>query len=174
MKLQTDTATPAASHAANKTTSATCRPDISPLAAFGLHDGIRITSARSAFPATFTEQENSGYLDALSSVSSQEELIRLCNERSSTERTRWQSWWSLHPSTRRLHCFTPVSSEWYIRPQDEMQLQELRSERLRILHWLAHNSGLGNNHTEWQNHCTRLDRIKAKLYQMTGHPPFRT
>jgi len=54
-----------------------------------------------------------------------------------------------------------------------MQLQELRSERLRILHWLAANSGLGNNHTEWQSHCTRLDRIKAKLYQMTGHPPFR-
>ena len=173
MKQQTDTATPAASPAAKKTTSATCRPDISPLAAFGLHDGIKTTSARSAFPATFTEQENSGYLDALSNVSSQEELIRLCNERSSTERTRWQSWWSLHPSTKRLLYFTPVSSEWYIRPEDEMQLQELRSERLHILHWLAANSGLGNNHTEWQSHCHRLDRIKAKLYQMTGHPPFR-
>ena len=174
MKQQTDTETHAASHAAKKTTSATCRPDISPLAAFGLHDGIRITSARSAFPATFTEQENSGFSDALSNVSSQEELIRLCNERSSIERTRWQSWWSLHPSTKRLLYFTPVSSEWYIRPEDEMQLQELRSERLRILHWLAANSGLGNNHTEWQSHCTRLDRIKDKLYQLTGHPPFRT
>jgi len=174
MKQQTDTETPAASPAESRTTSATCKPDISPLAAFGLHDGIRITSARSAFPATFTEQENSGYLDALSNVSSQEELIRLCNERSSTERTRWKSWWSLHPNTKRLLSFTPVSSEWYIRPEDEMQLQELRSERLHILHWLAHNSGLGNNHTEWQNHCTRLDRIKDKLYQLTGHPPFRT
>ncbi len=174
MKLQTDTEMPAASPAAKKTTSATCKPDISPLAAFGLHDGIRITSAHSAFPATFTEQENNGFLDALSNVSSQEELIRLCNERSSTERTRWQSWWSLHPSTRRPLYFTPVSSEWYIRPEDEMQLQELRSERLHILHWLAYNSGLGNNHTEWQNHCTRLERIKDKLYQLTGHPPFRT
>jgi len=113
-------------------------------------------------------------LDAILNVSSPEELIRLCNERSSTERTRWQSWWSLHPSTKKLLYFTPVSSEWYIRPQDEMQLQELRSERLHILHWLAHNSGLGNNHTEWQNHCTRLERTKAKLYQLTGHPPFRT
>lgn len=113
-------------------------------------------------------------MDALSSVSSQEELIKLCNERSSIERTRWKSWWSLHPGTKRLLYFTPVSSEWYIRPEDEMQVQELRSERLRILHWLAHNSGLGNNHTEWQNHCTRLERIKDKLYQLTGHPPFRT
>jgi len=172
MKQQTDTATPAASPAAKKTTSPTCRPDISPLAAFGLHDGIKTTSARSAYPATFTEQENSGYLDALSNVSSQDELIRLCNERSSTERTRWKSWWSLHPDTKRLLYFTPVSSEWYIRPEDEIEVQELRSERLRILHWLAANSGLGNNHTEWQSHCHRLDRIKAKLVQLTGHQPF--
>jgi len=172
MKQQTDTATPAASHAAKRTTSATCRPDISPLAAFGLHDGIKTTSAHSAYPATFTEQENSGFLDALSNVSSQEELIRLCNERSSTERTRWKSWWTLHPGTKRLLYFTPVSSEWYIRPEDEIKVQELRSERLRILHWLAANSGLGNNHTEWQSHCNRLDRIKAKLVELTGHQPF--
>lgn len=173
MKQQTDTAMPAASPAAKKTTSATCRPDISPLAAFGLHDGIRITSAHSAFPATFTEQENNGFLDALSNVSSQEELIRLCNERSSTERTRWQSWWSLHPSTRRPLYFTRVSSEWYIRPEDEMQLQELRSERLRILHWLAGNNG-GGNAWEWAANVNRLERIKDKLYQLTKHPPFRT
>lgn len=173
MKQQTDTAMPAASPAAKKTTSATCRPDISPLAAFGLHDGIRITSAHSAFPAIFTEQENNGFLDALSNVSSQEELIRLCNERSSTERTRWQSWWSLHPSTRRPLYFTRVSSEWYIRPEDEMQLQELRSERLRILHWLAGNNG-GGNAWEWAANVNRLERIKDKLYQLTGHPPFRT
>ena len=111
-------------------------------------------------------------MDALSNVSSQDELIRLCNERSSTERTRWKSWWSLHPDTKRLLYFTPVSSEWYIRPEDEIEVQELRSERLRILHWLAANSGLGNNHTEWQSHCHRLDRIKAKLVQLTGHQPF--
>jgi len=172
MKQQTDTETPAASPAAKRTTSATCRPDISPLAAFGLHDGIRTTSESSAFPATFTEQENSGYMDALSNVSSQDELIRLCNERSSTERTRWKSWWSLHPDTKRLLYFTPASSEWYIRPEDEIHVQELRSERLRILHWLADNGGLKKNSTEWQNHCNRLDRIKEKLVELTGHEPF--
>jgi hypothetical protein len=79
----------------------------------------------------------------------------------------------LHPSTRRLLYFTPVSSEWYIKPEDEMQLQALRSERLRILHWLADNNG-GGNTWEWAANVNRLDRIKAKLYQMTGHPPFRT
>ena len=170
MKQQTDTATPAASHAAKKTTSATCRPDISPLAAFGLHVGIRITSARSAFPATFTEQENSGYLDALSNVSSQDELIRLCNERNSTERTRWKSWWTLHPDTKRLLYFTPVSSEWYIRPEDEIKVQELRSERLRILHWLADNKACGNT-WQWAANVNRLDRIKVKLVELTGHQP---
>jgi hypothetical protein len=53
-----------------------------------------------------------------------------------------------------------------------MQLQELRSERLRILHWLADNKASGNT-WEWAANVNRLDRIKAKLYQMTGHPPFR-
>jgi len=172
MKQQTDTATPGVSPVVKRTTSATCRPDISPLAAFGLHDGIKTTSAHSAFPATFTEQENSGYLDAISNVSSREELIRLCNERSSTERTRWRSWWSLHPDTKRLLYFTPASSEWYIRPEDEIEVQELRSERLRILHWLADNRGLTKNFTQWQNHCNRLERIKAKLVELTGHQPF--
>ena len=171
MKQQTDTATPAASPAAKKTTSATCKPDISPLAAFGLHDGIRTTSAHSAFPATFTEQENSGYLDALSNVSSREELIRLCNERSSTERTRWQSWWSLHPPIKRPLYFTPVSSGWYIRPEDEMQVQELRSERLRILHWFgAHMSN--DNQWQWKVQRDRLNLMKSKLYELTGHQAF--
>ena len=172
MKQQTDTETPAASPAAKKTTSATCRPDISPLAAFGLHDGIKTTSAHSAFPATFTEQENNGFLDALSKVRSPEELIKLCDERSSIERTRWRSWWSLHPNTKRLLYFTPVSSEWYIRPEDEMKVQELRSERLQILHWMVDNGGHGNNFTEWDKQCRRLDCIKAKLVELTGHQPF--
>jgi hypothetical protein len=111
-------------------------------------------------------------LDAISNVSSLEELIRLCNERTSTERTRWKSWWSLHPDTKRLLYFTPASSEWYIRPEDEIEVQELRSERLRILHWLADNRGLTKNFTQWQNHCNRLERIKAKLVELTGHQPF--
>ena len=172
MKQQTDTETPAASPAESRTTSATCRPDISPLAAFGLHDGIRITSARSAFPATFTEQENNGFSDALLKVKSQDELIRLCDERSSIERTRWKSWWSLHPGTKRLLYFTPVSSEWYIRPEDEMKVQQLRSERLQILHWLSANSG-GGNPWEWASNVNRLNRVKAKLVELTGHQPFR-
>ncbi len=171
MKQQTDTATLAASPAGSRTTSATCRPDISPLAAFGLHDGIKTTSAHSAFPATFTEQENNGFLDALSKVRSQEELIKLCDERSNIERTRWKSWWSLHPGTKRLLYFTPVSSEWYIRPEDEMKVQQLRSERLQILHWLSANSG-GGNPWEWASNVNRLNRIKAKLVELTGHQPF--
>jgi hypothetical protein len=171
MKQQTDTVTPGASPAGSRTTSATCRPDISPLAAFGLHDGIKTTSAHSAFPATFTEQENNGYLDALSKVRSQEELIKLCDERSNIERTRWKSWWSLHPGTKRLLYFTPVSSEWYIRPEDEMKVQQLRSERLQILHWLSANNGCGNP-SEWASNVNRLNRIKAKLVELTGHQPF--
>ena len=54
-----------------------------------------------------------------------------------------------------------------------MQLQELRSERLRILHWLAGNNG-GGNAWGWAANANRLERIKDKLYQLTGHPPFRT
>ena len=111
-------------------------------------------------------------MDALSKVRSQEELIKLCDERSSIERSRWKSWWSLHPGTKRLLYFTPVSSEWYIRPEDEMKVQELRSERLQILHWLARNSG-GGNQWQWSLNVNRLNSVKAKLVELTGYQPFR-
>lgn len=166
MKQQTDTASHGASPAESRTTSPACSADISPLDAFGLPAGIRTTAAYSAFPATFTEQENSGYLDALSNVKSRDELMQLCSERSTTERTRWQSWWRWHECLKRVQEFSPVANEWYIRPEDQDELKQLRSERLTLL----------VEHRQWKDQHA-LDRkvrqVTGRLYELTGHHAFK-
>lgn len=166
MKQQTDTATPGALPAESRTTSPTCSADISPLDAFGLPAGIRTTAAYSAFPATFTERENSGFLDAVSKVNSREELIRLCSERDTLERTRWQSWWRWHECLKRVQEFSPVASEWYIRPEDQDELQELRSRRLELL--TKYGDYKDKSTYEWH-----MSKVLVRLYEITGHPPFR-
>ena len=166
MKRQTDTASHGASPAESRTTSPACSADISPLAAFGLPAGIRTTAAYSAFPATFTEQENNGFLDALSNVKSRDELMQLCSERSTTERTRWQSWWRWHECLKRVQEFSPVANEWYIRPEDQDELKQLRSERLTLL----------VEHRQWKDQHA-LDRkvrqVTGRLYELTGHHAFK-
>lgn len=166
MKQQTDTASPGASPAESRTTSPTCSADISPLDAFGLHVGIRTTAAYSAFPATFTERENSGYLDAVSKVNTRDELIRLCSERDTLERTRWQSWWKWHECLRRVQEFSPVASEWYIRPEDQDELEQLRSRRLELL--TKYGDYKDKSAYEWH-----MSKVLVRLYEITGHPPFR-
>lgn len=166
MKQQTDTASHGASPAESRTTSPACSADTSPLAAFGLPAGIRTTAAYSAYPATFTEAENNGFLDALSSVKSRDELMQLCSERSTTERTRWQSWWRWHECLKRVQEFSPVANEWYIRPEDQDELQRLRSERLTLL----------VEHRQWKDQHA-LDRkvrqVTGRLYELTGHHAFK-
>ena len=166
MKQQTDTASHGASHAESRTTSPACSADISPLDAFGLPAGIRTTAAYSAYPATFTEQENNGFLAALSNVKSRDELMQLCSERSTTERTRWQSWWRWHECLKRVQEFSPVSSEWDIRPEDQDELKQLRSERLTLL----------VEHRQWKDQHA-LDRkvrqVTGRLYELTGHHAFK-
>lgn len=166
MKQQTDTASLGASPAESRTTSPACSADISPLAAFGLPAGIRTTAAYSAFPATFTEQENNGFLAALSNVKSRDELMQLCSERSTTERTRWQSWWRWHECLKRVQEFSPVANEWYIRPEDQDELKQLRSERLTLL----------VEHRQWKDQHA-LDRkvrqVTGRLYELTGHHAFK-
>lgn len=166
MKQQTDTGTHGALPAESRTTSPACSADISPLDAFGLPAGIRTTAAYSAFPATFTERENSGFLDALSSVKSRDELMQLCSERSTTERTRWQSWWRWHECLKRVQEFSPVANEWYIRPEDQDELKELRSRRLELL--TKYGDYKDKSTYEWH-----MSKVLVRLYEITGHPPFR-
>ena len=166
MKQQTDTATHAALPAASKTTSPTSSAGISPLAAFGLHAGIRTTAAYSAYPATFTEQENSGFLAAILKAKSPAELTQLCSERDTQERTRWQSWWRWHECSRRVREFSPVASEWYIREGDRAEVEHLRSERLRMLTERV-------DQPEHQSFDHTMRQLKARLYELTGHPPFK-
>ena len=166
MRQQTDTATPGASPAVSRTTSPTCSADISPLDAFGLPAGIRTTAACSAFPATFTERENSGYLDAVSKVNTRDELMQLCKERDTLERTRWQSWWKWHECLKRVREFSPVASEWYIRPEDRDEVERLRSERLQLLVSCV-------DQPQHKSFDDTMRKVNGRLYELTGHHAFK-
>ncbi len=98
---QTETETPNASLANELRMSANCRPDISHRAAITPHDGIRITAAHNAFPATFTDPENNGYLASILMANSPDALRTLCEQRSMEENKRWRNWWNLHPGLRK-------------------------------------------------------------------------
>jgi hypothetical protein len=105
-------------------------------------------------------------LAALSNVKSRDELMQLCSERSTTERTRWQSWWTWHECLKRVQEFSPVANEWYIRPEDQDELKQLRSERLTLL----------VEHRQWKDQHA-LDRkvrqVTGRLYELTGHHAFK-
>ena len=99
-------------------------------------------------------------------MSSRDELIRLCSERDTLERTRWQSWWRWHECLKRVQEFSPVASEWYIRPEDQDELEQLRSRRLELL--TKYSDYKDKSTYEWH-----MSKVLVRLYEITGHPPFR-
>ena len=103
---------------------------------------------------------------ALSNVKNRDELMRLCTERSTTERTRWQIWWRWHECLKRVQEFSPVSSEWDILPEEREELEELRSKRLELL--TTYCDYKDKSIFEW-----RMAKVLTRLYEITGHPPFR-
>ena len=103
---------------------------------------------------------------AVSNVKSRDELIRLCNERSTTERTRWQSWWRWHECSRRVREFSPVANEWDILPEDWDEVQQLRSERLQLLTARV-------DQPQHKSFDDTMRKVNSRLYELTGHHGFK-
>ena len=134
---QTETETPNASLANELRMSANCRPDISRRAAITPHDGIRITAAHNAFPATFTDQENNGYLDSILTANSPDALRTLCEQRSMEENKRWRNWWNL-PQIRVMTCQQMQNTPAFFIEVSFIGLTE--SELHQIRRWVIANS----------------------------------
>lgn len=132
-------------------------------------DGTRITSDHNASRATFTDTENSGFLDAISMASSKEELKRLCDERTNLENTRllnstsWQSIIEDNTSTwRRINGLSKDQAT---------RVWRLRKRRIELLHWFdsvrvdyLDVSKAPNYH----RHHVELKQIQEELYALTG------
>ena len=160
---QTETATPNVSLANELRMSANCRPDISLRAAITPHDGIRITAAHNAFPATFTDPENNGYLASILMAKNQAELLQLCEQRSMEENKRWRNWWNLHPGLRKWrYTIQPQNTSTGLRMHED-EIENLKHERLSAYRELVT--------TDRERELNRKLRqgINKRLYELTGN-----
>ena len=165
-----NTASCAASLASGPTMLAECKQAILHLGGTWPPAGTKTTSDRSASPAIFTAKENSGYLAAISTASSKEELQRLCDERTSLESLRrwsWSNWRSIIKMPgKKWARIKGLSNEEAIR------VHRLRVERLQLFEFFEKESqvykGKRNSEPKYQRNSKRLTEINFELRMLTG------
>ena len=138
---QTQTETVPASPVAGHTTPAAYRPDTSQADDTTPRAMTLTMSDLSALPAIFSNRENSGYLAAISTVSSEEELRRLCEERTNLESLRRQSWNIYTDTTKNEQCNTVRSRRYYLTTDQREKYDKLRAERWALLYEDWNNKG---------------------------------
>lgn len=133
-------------------------------------DGTKTTSDRSASPAIFSDKENSGYLARLSMVSSRDELLMLCTERSNIASTRAKSLQISQTTTDEPgKKWRPIKG---LSTGQAIQVYRLRHERLELLHWFNDNGAAGEHHYSgwtWGKKEWRLQQVCRELVHMTGN-----
>lgn len=131
--------------------------------------GTKTTSGRSASPAIFTAKENSGFLAAISTASSPEELRRLCEERGTLESTRrlslsnWRN--TIERPGKKWGRVKGLSNDQAIR------VHRLKVERWKIFEWFEANpTSIKNpqNSWQWKRRDEELQRINYELKVITG------
>lgn len=164
-----NTALSVASLASGPTMLAECKQAILLLGGTWPPDGTKTTSGRSASPATFTAKENSGYLAAILTASSPEELRRLCDERTSLESIRrlslsdWRK--NIEMPGKKWGRVKGLSNEQAIR------VHRLKVERWKIFEWFEANPTNVNDHRntwQWKRKDEELQRINYELKTLTG------
>ena len=166
--MQMQMASSAVSHASGPTMLAECKQAILQAGGTWPPDGTRTTSGRSASPATFTDTENSGFLDAISMASSPAELKRLCDERTNLESSRLlnlMSWPSItEANTFGWHRIKGLSHE------DSIRVLRLRKERRDLLTFFDETAGQylhPDFRAKYHVAYRRLTELQQELYELT-------
>lgn len=164
------TALSVASLASGPTMLAECKQAILLLGGTWPPVGTKTTSDRSASPAIFTAKENSGFLAAISTASSKEELKRLCDERTSLESLRrwsWSNWRSIIKMPgKKWARIKGLSNEEAIR------VHRLRVERVKLFEYFEKEAqvfkGKKNAEAAYQRNSKRLTEVCFELKMLTG------
>jgi hypothetical protein len=121
--------------------------------------------ARNALPAIFTDKENSGFLAAILTVKNQDELRKLCDERTKLENSRLQNYETYMIITG-LRPIDSRSTNPFCLTSDQRakydQLRQQRNELLREDPALYKTDG-----KDWR--WKKFQRVSKELYQLTGH-----
>jgi hypothetical protein len=166
---QTSTVLSVASHASGPTMLHECKQAILLHGGTWPPAGTKTTSGRSASPATFTAKENSGFLAAISTASSPDELRRLCDERTSLESSRllnlsnWRD--TIEMPGKKWGRIKGLSNDQAIR------VHRLRKERLELYQWFESHDQLykqQGGETQYTKRSRRVREINIELKQITG------
>jgi len=127
--------------------------------------GSLTMSDRNALPAIFSDKENSGFLDAILTCNSPEELKNLCEQRTRLENSRLQNYETYMIITG-MNPYESRNERTSRLNHDKRKLfDELREARNALL-----NDGPHNNKTdgkEWR--YKEFKKISRQLYELTGH-----
>lgn len=122
-------------------------------------------SDRNALPAIFTPKENNGFLAAILTCNSPEELKSLCEQRTKAESSRLQNYETymiitgMNPYESRSERTSRLGRE------KRRKYDELREARNALLN--AGPDDYPSNGKEWR--WNQFKRINKELYELTGH-----
>jgi len=164
-KRPTVTVTLTASPAARRCTRPNSKLVISFPAGTPCIGGKLTMSDRNALPAIFTPKENSGFLAAILTCNSPEELKSLCEQRTKAESLRLQNYETymiitgMNPYESRSERTSRLGRE------KRQKYDELREARNALLN--AGPDDYPSNGKEWR--WNQFKRINKELYELTGH-----
>jgi len=164
-KRPTVTVTLTASPAARRCTRPNSKLVISFPAGTPCIGGKLTMSDRNALPAIFTPKENSGFLAAILTCNSPEELKSLCEQRTKAESSRLQNYETymiitgMNPYESRSERTSRLGRE------KRQKYDELREARNALLN--AGPDDYPSNGKEWR--WNQFKRINKELYELTGH-----
>ena len=121
--------------------------------------------SRNALPAIFTDKENNGFLDAISTCSSPDELRRLCDERTSLENSRLQNYETYMIITGLKPIDSRSSNPYSLTNEQRVKYDQLRERRNELLNDDSPSKGNLTREPRWQE----FKKLSKQLYQLTGH-----
>lgn len=121
--------------------------------------------ARNALPAIFTDKENSTFLAAILTVKNPEELRKLCDERTSLERSRLQNFESYMIITGTRPTKSQNIKASYLTNDQRTKYDQLRKQRNALLSVTPETSKNTGKAWRWRE----VKRISRQLYELTGH-----
>lgn len=166
---QTSTVLSVASHASGPTMLHECKQAILLHGGTWPPVGTKTTSGPSVSPATFTAKENSGFLAAISTASSPDELRRLCEERTILENSRLLNLSNWRDTIEMPGKGWGRKSGWS--KEDAIRAHRLRKERLELYEWFDANDQLykqRGGEAQYTKRSRRVREINIELKQITG------
>jgi hypothetical protein len=127
--------------------------------------GTKLMYSRNAFPAIFTDKENSGFLAAILTCKNPDELRTLCDKRTNLESSRLQNYETYMLITGLRPMDSRSTNPFCLTNEERAKYDQLRQQRNELLSVSPEESKNDGKTWRWRE----VKRISKQLYQLTGH-----